>query len=93
LKDESFNGDVTASMTQTIIVGSNPRITFKKQPTSSDLPQYALTTSTTTATSEESNATNWASASGGFLHTVALKTDGTLWAWGENGYGQLGAQD
>jgi alpha-tubulin suppressor-like RCC1 family protein len=23
-------------------------------------------------------------------HTVAVKTDGTLWAWGGNGYGQLG---
>jgi len=35
-------------------------------------------------------ATNWASivASGG--HTVAIKTDGTLWAWGFNGTGQLG---
>ena len=23
-------------------------------------------------------------------HTVALKTDGSLWAWGDNTYGQLG---
>ncbi len=23
-------------------------------------------------------------------HTVALKSDGTVWTWGENGYGQLG---
>src|SRR3989337_2660422 len=28
-------------------------------------------------------------ASGGF-HTVSLKSDGTVWAWGYNGYGQLG---
>ena len=28
-------------------------------------------------------------AAGG-LHTVALKSDGTVWAWGYNGYGQLG---
>ncbi|MCZ6473109.1 MAG: hypothetical protein O6934_06685, partial [SAR324 cluster bacterium] len=26
----------------------------------------------------------------GYLHTVALKSDGTLWAWGGNYYGQLG---
>ncbi len=27
---------------------------------------------------------------GGYYHTVAVKTDGTLWAWGDNTYGQLG---
>jgi alpha-tubulin suppressor-like RCC1 family protein len=26
----------------------------------------------------------------GYYHTVALKTDGTLWAWGDNSFGQLG---
>jgi alpha-tubulin suppressor-like RCC1 family protein len=26
----------------------------------------------------------------GTTHNLALKTDGTLWAWGENSYGQLG---
>jgi alpha-tubulin suppressor-like RCC1 family protein len=28
-------------------------------------------------------------AAGGW-HTLALKTDGSLWAWGCNWYGQLG---
>ncbi|HZH17832.1 MAG TPA: hypothetical protein VE057_26000 [Archangium sp.] len=28
-------------------------------------------------------------AAAGEAHTVALKRDGTLWAWGNNGYGQL----
>ncbi|MZG88400.1 RCC1 repeat-containing protein, partial [Staphylococcus aureus] len=27
---------------------------------------------------------------GGVYHTIALKSDGTVWAWGYNGYGQLG---
>ena len=35
-------------------------------------------------------ATNWARVSAGGDHTVAVKTDGTLWAWGDNNYGQLG---
>ena len=37
-----------------------------------------------------SGGTNWKQVSGGFGHTMATKTDGTLWAWGWNGYGQLG---
>ena len=27
---------------------------------------------------------------GGGYHSLALKSDGTVWAWGYNGYGQLG---
>jgi alpha-tubulin suppressor-like RCC1 family protein len=35
--------------------------------------------------------TNWQSVSGGGdNHTLAIKTNGTLWACGHNGYGQLG---
>ena len=29
----------------------------------------------------------------GYYHTVALKKDGTLWAWGHNEFGQLGLGD
>ena len=34
--------------------------------------------------------TNWKSTACGSSHTVAIKTDGTIWSWGQNGYGQLG---
>ena len=34
--------------------------------------------------------TNWKQVSSGTKHTAALKTDGTLWLWGYNNYGQLG---
>jgi hypothetical protein len=49
LKAESFSGNVDASITHTIDLGSNPRVTFKRQPTSSDDPNLALQTSTTQA--------------------------------------------
>ncbi|MFP3835981.1 hypothetical protein SCA31_24090, partial [Chryseobacterium sp. SIMBA_028] len=35
-------------------------------------------------------ATNWLKIYAGSAHTVGLKIDGTLWAWGFNAYGQLG---
>lgn len=33
---------------------------------------------------------NWATISGGQLHTAAIRADGTLWTWGNNVFGQLG---
>ncbi len=37
--------------------------------------------------------TNWKQVSTGGYHTVAIKTDGTLWTWGRNAYGQVGIND
>lgn len=34
--------------------------------------------------------TNWQSVSAGGMHSLAIKTDRTLWAWGDNNAGQLG---
>jgi len=34
--------------------------------------------------------TNWKQVAGGSYQTAAIKTDGTLWTWGYNGYGNLG---
>jgi alpha-tubulin suppressor-like RCC1 family protein len=37
--------------------------------------------------------TNWSRVAVGLGHTIAVKTDGTLWTWGGNNYGQLGLND
>ncbi|MBI5207049.1 MAG: Ig-like domain-containing protein, partial [Candidatus Firestonebacteria bacterium] len=37
-----------------------------------------------------SNNNNWTQVSCGEYHNVGVKSDGTLWAWGDNGYGQIG---
>jgi alpha-tubulin suppressor-like RCC1 family protein len=34
--------------------------------------------------------TDWKQVACGYIHTAAIKTDGTLWLWGGNAYGQLG---
>ena len=40
--------------------------------------------------SQGETAWNWRSVSAGSSHTVAIRADGSLWAWGNNDYGQLG---
>jgi alpha-tubulin suppressor-like RCC1 family protein len=34
--------------------------------------------------------TNWSKVNSGKYHTTAIKTDGTLWTWGQNDAGELG---
>ena len=36
------------------------------------------------------NITNATLSAGGYLHSAAMKSDGTVWTWGSNSYGQLG---
>jgi alpha-tubulin suppressor-like RCC1 family protein len=48
-------------------------------------PNFVSTPTTTFA-----GSSNWKQVSTGGLHTVAIKTDGTLWVWGYNIRGQLG---
>ncbi|MCL2503780.1 MAG: hypothetical protein FWE94_04115, partial [Coriobacteriia bacterium] len=35
-------------------------------------------------------ADNWQAMGGGWYHSLGIKSDGSLWAWGRNDYGQLG---
>ena len=51
------------------------------------------TTDRATPVTTFAGGTNWKQVGGGYYHTVAIKTDGTLWTWGINNYGQLGTND
>ena len=51
------------------------------------------TTTTRYSPVQIASAVNWSAVAAGGIqgyHTVAIKADGTLWAWGYNYYGQLG---
>jgi len=47
-------------------------------------------TAHTSSPTQVGSLTNWAQITSGYSHNAAIKTDGTLWAWGMNNYGQLG---
>jgi hypothetical protein len=48
------------------------------------------TTDRSTPVTTFAGGTNWKQVAGGNRHTAAIKTDGTLWTWGYNNFGQLG---
>ena len=50
----------------------------------------ATITSVSTPVTTFAGGTNWKQVSAGDNHTSAIKTDGTLWTWGNGGNGRLG---
>jgi alpha-tubulin suppressor-like RCC1 family protein len=48
------------------------------------------TTNRSTPVTTFAGGTNWKQVFGASSHTAAIKTDGTLWTWGLNSFGQLG---
>ena len=52
-----------------------------------------LTTDSSTPITTFAGGTNWKQVSCGNAHTAAVKTDGTLWLWGNNYGGSLGTND
>ena len=88
-----------------VIAASGKWIGFDQRVFRSDLPKRELYTwgrnvngqlgnGTTTDRSSPGTVagggTTWCAIAVGYAHTVAIKTDGTLWTWGCNGYGRLG---
>ena len=50
----------------------------------------ATITSVSTPVTTFAGGTNWKQVSAGGVHTAAIKTDGTLWTWGNGADGRLG---
>ena len=51
------------------------------------------TNTRTTPVTTFAGGNNWKSVAVGDRHTAAIKTDGSLWTWGRNPFGQLGTND
>jgi hypothetical protein len=51
------------------------------------------TTNRSSPTQINSGCTNWRRISAGDSHFAALQTDGTIWTWGSNQFGELGRND
>ena len=49
------------------------------------------TTNVTTGPTQVGGLTTWSKVAAGYNHSLAVKTDGTLWSWGNTTYGQLGS--
>jgi alpha-tubulin suppressor-like RCC1 family protein len=55
--------------------------------------QFGNATHRTTPVTTFAGGTNWKQVSCGLEYTAAIKTDGTLWTWGYNYYGELGTNN
>jgi len=57
------------------------------------LAQNTPTSSDVSSPTQIGSGTDWSKIGGGANHYIATKTDGSLWGWGRNNYGQLGIND
>jgi alpha-tubulin suppressor-like RCC1 family protein len=95
IQEGSAGGTYTAfPSTPTSATSATSRATYTAPSTGGGKTYHVIATSTADS-SVRATATIrvlgvWTSVAAGDHHTVGVKSDGTLWAWGNNYYGQLG---
>ncbi|RJQ52684.1 MAG: hypothetical protein C4521_09665, partial [Actinobacteria bacterium] len=85
-------GNISPAYSDTIILTSGPAPGTMCLNNGAALTSSQIATITANVTSAQTMRlrTGFSIAAPGYNHTLALRTDGTLWAWGSNGYGQVG---
>ncbi len=81
---------VTAGSGHTCAVKTNHTVWCWGDNANGQLGDGGSTTNSLVPVQVSGHATDWAVATAGALHTCAVKTDGTLWCWGDSTFGQLG---
>lgn len=82
---------IAAGYAHTLLVDSDGVLWAWGRNTSGELGVAAYdTTDRPIPTRVQGTATNWESVAASWYHSFGIRSDGTLWAWGENEYGQLG---
>ena len=85
------NSRIAAGYAHTLLVDSDGVLWAWGRNTSGELGVAVNdTTDRSVPTRVYGTATNWASVAASWYHSFGIRSDGTLWAWGENEYGQLG---
>ncbi|MBI2235192.1 MAG: hypothetical protein HYU57_09490, partial [Micavibrio aeruginosavorus] len=81
---------VSAGLWNTCAVKTNGALYCWGSDSDGQLGNGATTGNQTSPVQESTAATDWASVSVGATHTCAVKTNGTLYCWGDDTYGELG---
>ncbi|MYM26485.1 hypothetical protein GTP46_28060 [Duganella sp. FT135W] len=81
---------VSAGALHSMAIGANGTLWGWGSNSYGQVGNNAGTGSGITAPTQITQDSNWAVIAAGAIHTMGVRTDGTLWGWGSNAEGQLG---